>query len=65
MRARTNVWAYWRLGSPLGPFAEDQMYSEADGVVRRMSIFVVDARDQRDAAKQALEVLLKSPESHH
>ena len=63
MRDRTNVWAYWRLGFPLGPFAEDQMYREADGVVKKMATFVIDARDQRDAAKQALERLQRAPET--
>jgi hypothetical protein len=55
MRDRTNVWAYWRFGQPLGPFAPDEMYRSADGIVQQIAVFELDATSQPAAAKEALE----------
>jgi hypothetical protein len=53
MRDRTNVWAYWRFGLPLGPFEPPEFYRDADGRPQRIAMYRVKALSQLGAAKQA------------
>jgi hypothetical protein len=63
MRDKTNVWAYWRLGFPLGPFADDHMYKEADHTTPVVALFEVNEKGQEKAARSAFEKFRASPES--
>lgn len=63
MKTRTNVWALWRLGAPLGPFAEDGMYKEADGELKFATIYgVPDTSDPQMVARACLELSREHPQ---
>lgn len=57
MKDATNIWSYWDMGRPLGPFAEDEQYKHANRGAKKVATITVDATNFRVAASKALEML--------
>ena len=57
MTIADNVWAYWDMGQPIGPFGEDEQYKRAKQGAERVITFDVRAKNQILAAENALKIL--------